>query len=76
MDELEIIDKPKSDVPTSPMQLEDSCFATCADASHGSTGWSGAIRTGPNAAQQAEKDADEHDQANPGHETSISCSFR
>jgi hypothetical protein len=50
-----------------------SCFAICADASHGSTGWTGPIRTGATAEQDAQKDADAHNKANPGHDASTSC---
>ena len=50
-----------------------SCFAICAHESHGSVGWTGPIRTGPNGSADAQKDADAHNKANPGHEASTSC---
>jgi hypothetical protein len=53
--------------------LENSCYAICADPSHGSMGWYGPIRTGPTAEEDAQKDADDHNTANPGHGASSSC---
>jgi hypothetical protein len=50
-----------------------SCFAICAHESHGSVGWSGPIRTGSNGSADAQKDADAHNKANPGHSASTSC---
>jgi hypothetical protein len=50
-----------------------SCFAICAHESHGSVGWTGPIRTGPNGSADAQKDADAHNKANPGHSASGSC---
>jgi hypothetical protein len=60
---------------TSPSKSSalNSCFAICADASHGSSGWSGPIRTGPGAQDAAQKDADAHNTANPGHDASTAC---
>jgi hypothetical protein len=51
----------------------NSCFAICADSSHGSTGWSGPVRTGPTAQDKAQEDADAHNKKNPGHDASTSC---
>jgi hypothetical protein len=50
-----------------------SCFAICAHSSHGSVGWTGPIRTGVSGSADAQKDADAHNKANPGHEASGSC---
>jgi hypothetical protein len=50
-----------------------SCWATCAHESHGTTGWSGPIRTGENASAVAQQDADAHNKANPGHDASTNC---
>jgi hypothetical protein len=50
-----------------------SCFAICADESHGSIGWTGPIRTGPDAETDAQKDADDHNAAFPGHAATTSC---
>jgi len=55
------------------MSEMNSCFAICADPSHGSTGWTGPIRTGATAEEDAQKDADAHNAANPGHNASTSC---
>jgi len=58
---------------TRQMPDNNSCFAICGDPAHGSTGWTGPIRTGPTAEQQAQQDADNHNAANPGHDASSSC---
>jgi len=50
-----------------------SCFAICAHESHGSVGWTGPIRTGANGSADAQKDADAHNKAYPGHSASSSC---
>jgi hypothetical protein len=50
-----------------------SCFAICAHESHGTVGWTGPIRTGPNGSADAQKDAEAHNKANPGHSASTSC---
>jgi ABC-type sugar transport system substrate-binding protein len=50
-----------------------SCYAICAHESHGTTGWTGPIRTGANADADATKDAQAHNNANPGHSASSSC---
>jgi hypothetical protein len=50
-----------------------SCFAICAHESHGSTGWTGPLRTGANGASLAAQDAAAHNKANPGHDASSSC---
>jgi len=50
-----------------------SCYAICAHSSHGTVGWTGPLRTGANAAEDAKKDADAHNKANPGHDASGSC---
>jgi hypothetical protein len=51
-----------------------SCYAFCSDVTHGQTGWTGPVRTGDDAAQQAEQDAQHHNDENPSHEASVSCS--
>jgi hypothetical protein len=50
-----------------------SCYALCPDVSHGSTGWTGPVRTGDDAAQQAQEDAQNHNRENPTHGASVSC---
>ena len=70
------METPNSEVQGNALQPEDSCFATCEDASHRSTVLTGPIGTGANAGEQAQEDAHEHNKANPGHNASISCSFR
>jgi hypothetical protein len=50
-----------------------SCFAICAHSSHGTAGWTGPLRTGANASDDAAKDAAAHNKANPGHDASSSC---
>jgi hypothetical protein len=52
---------------------ENSCFAICAHDSHGSRGWTGPIRTGANAEQEAEQDASAHNRSNPSHSATSSC---
>jgi hypothetical protein len=51
-----------------------SCYAFCSSVSHGQTGWTGPVRTGEDAAQQANEDARQHRNENPTHEPSVSCS--
>jgi hypothetical protein len=51
-----------------------SCYAFCPDVSHGQTGWTGPVRTGDDANRQAHEDAKRHDDENPYHEASVSCS--
>lgn len=51
----------------------NSCFAICAHESHGSAGWTGPLRTGANASDEAWADAKAHNQANAGHDASGSC---
>ena len=56
-----------------PVAHAASCFAICAHSSHGTTGWSGPIRTGANGSTDAANDAAAHNKANPGHDASSSC---
>lgn len=51
-----------------------SCYALCSDSSHGQNGWTGPVRHGDDAPQQAKKDAENHNRENSTHEASISCS--
>jgi hypothetical protein len=51
----------------------ESCFAFCADVSHGAQGWRGPLRRGEDAAQQAQGDVDRHLEHNPEHKPSVSC---
>jgi hypothetical protein len=51
-----------------------SCYAFCSSVAHGQTGWTGPVRTGNEAAQLANEDAEQHRNENPTHEPSVSCS--
>jgi hypothetical protein len=48
-----------------------SDFAICAHPSHGTTGWTGPVRTGPNSKELAWADARAHNKANKGHDASV-----
>ncbi|MGH9445184.1 MAG: hypothetical protein ACRD3O_05595 [Terriglobia bacterium] len=51
-----------------------SCYDFCPDVSHGARGWTGPTRNGDAASQQAQQDAEDHNQENPTHEASVQCS--
>lgn len=48
-----------------------SDYAICAHPSHGTTGWTGPVRTGPTSNADAWKDANAHNKANPGHAAGV-----
>jgi hypothetical protein len=48
-----------------------SDFAVCAHPSHGSKGWTGPVRTGPDSNKLAWDDARQHNKDNPGHDAAV-----